>query len=93
MSAARRRMPDEVRAAAVRTVLFVAFTQIGLTIATLASLAHARRTMAVALLASGVGVFGILWCLLEVMIARQIAAQRRRGPGRDSPLTGSRPPR
>ncbi|WP_329561809.1 hypothetical protein [Kitasatospora sp. NBC_01266] len=93
MAAARRRMPDEVRAAAVRTVLFLAFTLVSLTVATMASLAHAKKTLTVMLLVSGVGVFGIAWCLLEIVISRQIAAQRRRGPGHDLPLTGSRPTR
>jgi hypothetical protein len=86
-------MPDEVRAASVRTVIFLAFTLLSLTYATLASYAHARKALTLALLVSGVGVFGILWCLVEIVIARQIAAQRRRGPGRDNPLAGSRPPR
>ncbi|MCX4750742.1 hypothetical protein OG455_35450 [Kitasatospora sp. NBC_01287] len=78
-------MPDEVRAAAVRTVLFLALTLVGLTIATLASFAHEPRTLTLMLLLSGLGVFGIVWCLLEIVISRQIASQRRRGPGRDSP--------
>ncbi|TQF06523.1 hypothetical protein E6W39_35425 [Kitasatospora acidiphila] len=89
----RRRMPDEVRAASVRTVVFLAFTLVSLTYATLASYAHARKALTLALLVSGVGVFGIFWCLAEIVISRQVAAQRRRGPGRDAPLTGSRPPR
>ncbi len=93
MSAARRRMPDEVRSAAVRTVLFLAFTLVALTIATLASYAHTAKVLTLALGASGLGVFGIAWCLLEIMISRQIAAQRRRGPGRDSPAAGGRGPR
>ncbi|MDH6122493.1 hypothetical protein [Kitasatospora sp. GAS204B] len=93
MAAARRRMPDEVRAAAVRTVVFLAFTLVGLTVATLASFAHAKKALTLMMLVSGIGVFGIVWCLLEIVISRQIAAQRRRGPGRDRPLTGSRPAR
>ncbi|MFI9275419.1 hypothetical protein ACIGXM_32640 [Kitasatospora sp. NPDC052896] len=91
MSAGRRRMPDEVRAAAVRTGLFLAFVLVALTVATLASLAHSWL-LTPALLVTGVGVFGIVWCLLEIVISRQIAAQRRRGPGRDSPVAGSRDP-
>ncbi len=86
-------MPDEVRAASVRTVIFLAFTLVSLIFASLASLAHARRAMTMALLITGLGVFGIVWCLLEIVISRQIAAQRRRGPGGDTPSTGSRQPR
>ncbi|MGF1429206.1 hypothetical protein [Kitasatospora sp. LaBMicrA B282] len=91
MAAARRRMPDEVRAAAVRTVVFLAFTLVSLSVATLASFAHARKALTLMLLVSGIGVFGIVWCLLEIVISRQIAAQRRRGPGYDSPRAVSRP--
>jgi hypothetical protein len=93
MAAGRRRMPDEVRAAAVRTVVFLAFTLVALIFSSLASFAHARKAMTTGLLLTGIGVFAIAWCLLEIVISRQIAAQRRRGPGGDSPLTGSRPTR
>jgi amino acid transporter len=86
-------MPDEVRAAAVRTVLFLAFTLVCLTVATLASYAHARKVLSLSMLVAGLGVFGIVWCLAEIVIARQVAAQRQRGPGRDDPLIGSRPRR
>jgi ABC-type enterochelin transport system permease subunit len=86
-------MPDEVRAATVRTVVFLAFTLTSLTYATLASYAHARKALSLSLLVSGIGVFGIVWCLAEIVIARQIAAQRRRGPGQDAPMRGGRPPR
>lgn len=85
-------MPDEVRSAAVRTVLFLAFTLVSLMVAMLASYGHSRL-LTPALAVTGLGVFGITWCLLEVMISRQIAAQRRRGPGRDSPAAGARQPR
>jgi len=76
MSAARRRLPDEVRAAAVRAWLFLSCTLVSLTVATLASYAHSGL-LTPALLATGLGVFGTTWCLLEVLISRQIAAQRR----------------
>ncbi|GAA1988985.1 hypothetical protein [Kitasatospora viridis] len=89
----RRRMPDEVRSASVRTVIFLAMTTVFLMYSTMASLDHARKALTFGLLLTGLGVFGIVWCLLEIVISRQIAAQRRRGPGRDAPLTGSRQPR
>ncbi|WP_146259051.1 hypothetical protein [Streptomyces tateyamensis] len=91
--AGRRRMPDEVRAAAVRTGIFFAFTLVALIFSSLASLAHAPKAMTSGLMITGVGVFAVVWGLLEIVISRQIAAQRRRGPGTDSPLSGSRPPR
>ncbi|MFE9428207.1 hypothetical protein ACFYNO_35220 [Kitasatospora sp. NPDC006697] len=93
MPAPRRRMPDEVRSASVRTVIFLALTIIFLMYSSMASLDHAKKAMTAGLILTGVGVFGIAWCLLEIVISRQIAAQRRRGPGRDGPLAGSRPPR
>jgi hypothetical protein len=40
-----------------------------------------------------VGVFGTVWCLLEILISRQIAAQRMRGPNSASPLAGAKEPR
>ncbi|MFF1909268.1 hypothetical protein [Kitasatospora sp. NPDC058218] len=92
MSAARRRrLPDEVRAAVVRAVLCLAFTLVGLLIATLASYADSWL-MTPALMAMGLGVFGTMWCLLEILISRQIAAQRMRGPNAASPMSGSRAP-
>ncbi|MER8186828.1 hypothetical protein [Kitasatospora sp. NPDC094015] len=89
MAAARRRLPDEVRSAAVRAVLCIAFTVVALTIALLASYAHSGL-LTPALLGMALGVFGCAWCLLEIVIARQIAAQRLRGPNAASPLAGSR---
>ncbi|MDH6109034.1 hypothetical protein P3T36_006043 [Kitasatospora sp. MAP12-15] len=89
MPAARRRMADEVRSAAVRAVLFLALTLVLLTITALASFAHSW-VLTPGLMASGVGVFAIAYCLLDIMVSRQIAEQRRRGPGRDSPIAQSR---
>ncbi|WP_354638945.1 hypothetical protein [Kitasatospora camelliae] len=90
MSAVRRRLPDEVRAAAVRAVLLLSFTLIALMVATLASYASSGRVLVPALLAVALGVFGTAWCLLEILISRQIARERRRGPNAASPLAGSR---
>ncbi|MGW3042643.1 hypothetical protein ACWC9T_21965 [Kitasatospora sp. NPDC001159] len=85
----RRRLPDEVRAAAVRAVLCLAFTLVGVVVATLASYAGSWL-MTPALMAMGLGVFGTMWCLLEILISRQVAAQRMRGPNSAYPMAGSR---
>ncbi|MBV6700765.1 hypothetical protein [Kitasatospora aureofaciens] len=85
----RRRLPDEVRAAIVRAVLCLAFTLVGVVVATLASYAGSWL-MTPALMAMGLGVFGTMWCLLEILISRQVAAQRMRGPNSASPMAGSR---
>jgi hypothetical protein len=90
MSAARRRMPDEVRRALVRAFVFFAFAFNCLMLATLGSLAHMPRMLTVTLTGTGIGVFGLVFCLLEALIGRQIAAQRRRGPGRDTPIAANR---
>ncbi|MFJ3219836.1 hypothetical protein ACIPLC_28465 [Kitasatospora sp. NPDC086801] len=87
----RRRLPDEVRAAAVRAVLCLSFTLVGVVVATLASYADSWL-MTPALMAMGLGVFGTMWCLLEILISRQIAAQRLRAPGSAHPMTGGRAP-
>ncbi|MER6304249.1 hypothetical protein ABT247_32545 [Kitasatospora sp. NPDC001539] len=87
----RRRLPDEVRAAAVRAVLSLAFTLVGVVVATLASYAGSGMLVP-ALMAMGLGVFGTMWCLLEILISRQIAAQRARVPGSAHPTAGGRPP-
>ncbi|MEU3574001.1 hypothetical protein AB0E96_37155 [Kitasatospora sp. NPDC036755] len=87
----RRRLPDEVRAAAVRAVLCLSFTLVGVVVATLASYAGSWL-LTPALLAMGLGVFGTMWCLLEILISRQIAAQRMRAPGSAHPMAGSRGP-
>ncbi|MFE2727663.1 hypothetical protein [Kitasatospora sp. NPDC059327] len=87
----RRRLPDEVRAAAVRAVLCLSFTLVGLVVAALGSYADSWL-MTPALMAMGLGVFGTMWCLLEILISRQVAAQRMRGPNAASPMAGSRAP-
>ncbi|MFI8085684.1 hypothetical protein ACIF6L_33460 [Kitasatospora sp. NPDC086009] len=87
----RRRLPDEVRAAAVRAVLCLSFTLVGLVVAALGSYADSWL-MTPALMAMGLGVFGTMWCLLEILISRQVAAQRMRGPNSASPMAGSRAP-
>ncbi|GGV31191.1 hypothetical protein GCM10010495_54590 [Kitasatospora herbaricolor] len=91
MSAKRRRLPDEVRSAAVRAVICLACTLVGLIVAVLASYAHSGA-LTPALTAMGLGVFGTAWCLLEILISRQIAAQRARGPHSASPMAGGRGP-
>ncbi|MFF8775044.1 hypothetical protein [Kitasatospora sp. NPDC015120] len=87
----RRRLPDEVRRAVVRAVLCLAFTMVGIVVATLSSYADSWL-MTPALMAMGVGVFGTMWCLLEILISRQVAAQRMRAPNSASPMAGSRVP-
>ncbi|MQS15359.1 hypothetical protein F7Q99_24590 [Streptomyces kaniharaensis] len=85
----RRRLPDEVRTAIVRAVLCLAFTLVGVVVATLASYAGSWL-MTPALMAMGLGVFGTTWCLLEILISRQVAAQRLRAPNSTTPMAGSR---
>ncbi|MFI6157990.1 hypothetical protein ACIBCA_35500 [Kitasatospora sp. NPDC051170] len=80
----RRRLPDEVRAAAVRAVLSFSFTLVGMVVATLASYAGSGL-LTPALMAMGLGVFGTAWCLLEILISRQVAAQRLRAPAAPRP--------
>ncbi|MEV7188263.1 hypothetical protein [Kitasatospora sp. NPDC093102] len=87
----RRRLPDEVRAAAVRAVLCLSFTLVGVVVATLASYASSWL-LTPALMAMGLGVFGTMWCLLEILISRQVASQRMRAPGSAHPMAGSRVP-
>ncbi|WP_441248693.1 hypothetical protein [Kitasatospora sp. McL0602] len=88
----RRRLADEVRAAAVRAWLFFSCTVVALIVATLASVARSPL-LTPALLCTALGVFGTAWGLLDIVISRQIAAQRRRGPNSASPLAGSRAPK
>ncbi|WP_405007453.1 hypothetical protein OHV13_28335 [Kitasatospora purpeofusca] len=87
----RRRLPDEVRTAVVRAVLCLAFTLVGIVLAALSSYADSWL-MTPALMAMGLGVFGTMWCLLEILISRQVAAQRVRAPNSASPMGGSRTP-
>ncbi|MFI6445856.1 hypothetical protein [Kitasatospora sp. NPDC050543] len=88
MSAVRRRLPDEVRAAAIRAWMCLSCTLVSLMLATLASYAGSWL-LTPALMVVALGVFGTTWSLLEIMISRQIAAQRRRGPNSASPMAGS----
>ncbi|MEV6211922.1 hypothetical protein [Kitasatospora sp. NPDC051914] len=92
MSAVRRRLPEEVRASTVRALFSLSLTLVALIVATLASYAGSGLLVP-ALMVMGLGVFGTAWSLLEILISRQIAAQRRRGPNSASPLAGSREPR
>ncbi|MEV0194265.1 hypothetical protein AB0I39_37810 [Kitasatospora purpeofusca] len=87
----RRRLPDEVRTAVVRAVLCLAFTLVGIVVAALSSYADSWL-MTPALMAMGLGVFGTMWCLLEILISRQVAAQRVRAPNSASPMGGSGTP-
>ncbi|SDT23072.1 hypothetical protein SAMN05216371_1604 [Streptomyces sp. TLI_053] len=87
----RRRLPDEVRTAVVRAVLCLAFTLVGIVVAALSSYADSWL-MTPALMAMGLGVFGTMWCLLEILISRQVAAQRVRAPNSASPMGGSHAP-
>ncbi|MFE6751262.1 hypothetical protein ACFVGM_35815 [Kitasatospora purpeofusca] len=87
----RRRLPDEVRTAVVRAVLCLAFTLVGIVVAALSSYADSWL-MTPALMAMGLGVFGTMWCLLEILISRQVAAQRVRAPNSASPMGGSGAP-
>ncbi|MFB7677255.1 hypothetical protein ACFC26_38240 [Kitasatospora purpeofusca] len=87
----RRRLPDEVRTAVVRAVLCLALTLVGIVLAVLSSYADSWL-MTPALMAMGLGVFGTMWCLLEILISRQVAAQRVRAPNSASPMGGSRTP-
>ncbi|AUG81379.1 hypothetical protein CFP65_6736 [Kitasatospora sp. MMS16-BH015] len=83
-------MAEEVRRAAVRAYLFFSCTVVALLVASMASLAHSTLLMP-ALLTTALGVFGTAWGLIDIVIARQIAAQRRRGPNSASPLAGAKP--
>ncbi|WP_143200408.1 hypothetical protein [Kitasatospora sp. CB01950] len=85
----RRRLPDEVRAAAVRAGLAFAFTVVTVIVAVLASWSHTGLIVpALALMA--MGVFVLVWCLIDVVVSRQVAASRHRTPNSTGPLDGSR---
>ncbi|GLW73315.1 hypothetical protein Kpho02_56140 [Kitasatospora phosalacinea] len=85
----RGRLPDEVRAAAVRAGMSFAFALVAFVVALFASWAHTGLlTPALALM--GLGVFGLAWCLIDVVVSRQVAASRRRAPNSADPLDGSR---
>jgi hypothetical protein len=76
----RRRLPDEVRSAAVRAGLAFAFTLVCVMVTILSSLARSWMFLP-AVVMTALGVFTSTWCLLEIWIARQIAAQRTWGSG------------
>ncbi|WP_157845528.1 hypothetical protein [Kitasatospora phosalacinea] len=85
----RGRLPDEVRAAAVRAGMSFAFTVFTFVVALFASWARTGLlTPALALMA--LGVFALAWCLIDVAVSRQVAASRRRAPNSAAPLEGSR---
>ncbi|MFJ4681525.1 hypothetical protein [Kitasatospora sp. NPDC088783] len=85
----RGRLPDEVRAAAVRAGMAFAFTVFTFVVALFASWAHTGLlTPALALMA--LGVFLLAWCLIDVAVSRQVAASRHRAPNSAAPLEGSR---
>ncbi|AXI76623.1 hypothetical protein [Peterkaempfera bronchialis] len=92
----RRRLPDEVRAAAVRAWLSFAFTLVCLMVTVLASLAG-TWVLLPALLVTALGVLTSTWCLLDIWIARQVAAQRTWGTGTGTAWANAagtgRPPR
>lgn len=85
----RGRLPDEVREAAVRAGLAGAFTVVTVIVAVLASWAH-TGLLAPALALMALGVFLLVWCLIDVLVSRQVAASRRRAPNSAGPLDGSR---
>ncbi|MFF2630941.1 hypothetical protein ACFVUN_34900 [Kitasatospora griseola] len=85
----RRRLPDEVRAAAVRAGLAFAFTVVTVIVAVLASWSHTTLIVP-ALAMMAMGVFVLAWCLIDVVVSRQVAASRRRTPNSAGPLDGSR---
>ncbi|MFJ6215912.1 hypothetical protein ACIQGZ_21640 [Streptomyces sp. NPDC092296] len=99
-AARRGRLPDEVRSAAVRAWISFSFTLVSVMVTLLASLADGWLFVP-AVLVTALGFFASTWCLLEIWIARQIAAQRvwssdahpawtpQGGPGR--PPRGHRP--
>ncbi|KDN86642.1 hypothetical protein [Kitasatospora cheerisanensis] len=85
----RSRLPDEVRAAAVRAGLAFAFTVVTVIVAVLASWSHTALIVP-ALAMMAMGVFVLVWCLIDVVVSRQVAASRRRAPNSLGPLDGSR---
>lgn len=86
--AVRRRLPDEVRTAAVRAGLSFAFTFVCLMVTILASLADTWMLVP-ALLVTAVAVLVSTWSLLEIWIARQVAAQRDWGSGTTTAWAGA----
>ncbi|WP_377272585.1 hypothetical protein [Peterkaempfera sp. SMS 1(5)a] len=87
-TATRRRLPDEVRSAAVRAVVSFAFTLVCLMVTVLASLAGGWILVPV-LLVTAVAVLLSVWTALEIWIARQVAAQRDWGSGSTTAWAGA----
>jgi protein-S-isoprenylcysteine O-methyltransferase Ste14 len=79
----RRGVPDEVRRASVRAMLTFSFTVLSLMVTVFASLTHAWFFIP-ALAVTAVCVLGTVWGLVDIWIARQIAAQRYWGSGTDT---------
>ncbi|WP_407700471.1 hypothetical protein [Streptomyces beihaiensis] len=73
--AARRRMPDPVRTAAVRAVLIVAFTLIQAVVAVLCTLADSWLAFPMVLTSVGSTVVAT-WGVLDVWVTRQVWNQR-----------------
>ncbi|GAB3651936.1 hypothetical protein [Streptomyces sparsus] len=72
---ARTRLPDPVRAAAVRAVLVVALTLVQLTVAVLCSLAGVWFAFP-ALLSTVASTVVATWAVLDVWVTRQVWVQR-----------------
>ncbi|WP_055588685.1 hypothetical protein [Peterkaempfera griseoplana] len=87
-TAQRRRLPDEVRSAAVRAGVSFAFTLVCVMVTVLASLGGTWILVPVLLL-TAVSVLFCLWTVLEIWIARQVAAQRDWGSGTTTAWAGA----
>ncbi|MFJ8441820.1 hypothetical protein [Kitasatospora griseola] len=85
----RSRLPDEVRAAAVRAGLAFAFTVVAVIVAVLASWSHTTLIVP-ALAMMAMGVFVTAWCLIDIIVSRQVAASRRRDANPAGPMSGAR---
>ncbi|MGX4736463.1 hypothetical protein [Kitasatospora griseola] len=83
----RSRLPDEVRAAAVRAGLAFAFTVVTVIVAVLASWSHTTLIVP-ALAMMAMGVFVTAWCLIDIVVSRQVAASRDQRSA--NPMTGAR---
>ncbi|MFC5148734.1 hypothetical protein [Streptomyces aureoversilis] len=71
----RRRMPDPVRTAAVRAVLFVAVTLVQAMVAALFAIAGSWLALP-ALLCTLASVVATTWAVLDVWVTRQVWRQR-----------------
>ncbi|MCD0483712.1 LMBR1 domain-containing protein [Streptacidiphilus sp. ASG 303] len=86
--AVRRRLPDEVRSAAVRAWMAFSFTLFCLMVTVLAALGHTWLFLP-SLLVTAASVLASTWGLLDVWIARQVAAQRTWGSGTATAWAGA----